>query len=71
MVASNELDSSYFVETADILFSLIQEVYEKTGIKIEFANLGGGVGIPYKPGEKPVDLEYISAGIKKLYEEKN
>lgn len=70
MVASNELDSNYFVETADILFSLIQEVYEKTGVKIEFANLGGGVGIPYKPGEKPVDLEFVSAGIKKLYEEK-
>ncbi len=69
MVASNELDPSYFVETAELLFKLIIEVYEKTGIKIEFANLGGGVGIPYKPEENPVDLEFVSAGIKKLYEE--
>jgi len=68
MVASNELDPDYFIETAEILFNLIVEVYEKTGIKIEFANLGGGVGIPYKPEEKAVDLEYVSAGIKKLYE---
>jgi len=67
MVASNELDSDYFVETAEILFKLIIEVYEKTGIKIEFANLGGGVGIPYKPEEKAVDLEYVSTGIEKLY----
>jgi len=70
MVASNELDSDYFIETAEILFNLIVEVYEKTGIKIEFANLGGGIGIPYKPEDKAVDLEYVSAGIKKLYEEK-
>ncbi len=70
MVASNELDPDYFIETADILFNLIQEVYDKAGVRISFANLGGGVGIPYRPGEKAVDLEYVSAGIKKLYEEK-
>jgi len=67
MVASNELDQNYFAETAELLFKLIIEVYEKTGVKIEFANLGGGVGIPYKPGEKAVDLEFVSAGIEKLY----
>ena len=67
MVASNELDPNYFIETAEILFNLIVEVYEKTGIKIEFANLGGGIGIPYKPEDKAVDLEYVSAGIEKLY----
>lgn len=68
MVASNELDPDYFVETAELLFKLIVEVYEKTGVKIEFANLGGGVGIPYKPEDKPVDLDYVSQGIKKLYD---
>ncbi|MGC9354252.1 MAG: diaminopimelate decarboxylase family protein, partial [Mariniphaga sp.] len=70
MVASNELDADYFIETAEVLFNLIAEVHEKAGVKISFANLGGGVGIPYKPDEKAVDLEYVSAGIKKLYEEK-
>ncbi|QIA06879.1 diaminopimelate decarboxylase [Draconibacterium halophilum] len=69
MVASNELDSSYFVETAELLFKLIVEVYEKTGVKIEFVNMGGGIGIPYKPGEKPVDLEFVSAGVKKHYDD--
>jgi diaminopimelate decarboxylase len=68
MVASNELDPDYFIETAEILFKLIIEVKEKTGIRIEFANLGGGIGIPYKPEDKAVDLEYVSAGIKKLYD---
>ena len=68
MVASNELDSDYFIETAEILFNLIVEVSEKIGIHIEFANLGGGIGIPYEPEQTAVDLEYVSAGIKKLYE---
>ncbi len=69
MVASNELSPDYFIETAEILFKLIVEVYEKTGVKIEFANLGGGIGIPYKPEDTAVDLEYVSAGIEKLYNE--
>ena len=68
MVASNELDPDYFIETAEILFKLIIEVSEKTGIRIEFANLGGGIGIPYRPEQEAIDMEYVSAGIKKLYE---
>jgi diaminopimelate decarboxylase len=70
MVASNELDAAYFVETAQILFDLIVEIKEKVGIAIEFANLGGGIGIPYRPSDQPVDLDFMSRGIEKLYQEK-
>jgi diaminopimelate decarboxylase len=69
MVASNELDPEYFVETAEILFSLIFEISKELGIQIEFANLGGGIGIPYRPGQKEVDIEYMSAGIRRKYDE--
>ena len=69
MVASNELDPDYFIETARLLFDLAVEVKEKLGIALEFINLGGGIGIPYRPEEKAVDLAYVSRGIKKLYGE--
>ena len=67
MVASNELNSDYFVETAEILFDLVVELHDKLGIRIEFVNLGGGVGIPYRPEDKPVDFPYISRGIREAY----
>jgi diaminopimelate decarboxylase len=70
MVASNELDAAYFVETAELLFDLIVELDQRLGIKIEFANLGGGIGIPYRPTDQPVDLDFMSRGIRKLYQEK-
>lgn len=70
MVASNELDAAYFVETAELLFDLIVELDKRLGIKIEFANLGGGIGIPYRPTDQPVDLDFMSRGIEKLYQEK-
>ncbi len=67
MVASNELDPEYFVETAHILFELIAELHQTLGIRFEFANLGGGIGIPYKPDQQAVDLERMSAGIQDVY----
>ena len=69
MVASNELNPDYFVETAALLFELAVEIKEKTGVRISFLNLGGGVGIPYRPEQEKVDLFRVSAGIKKLYGE--
>jgi diaminopimelate decarboxylase len=39
MVASNELDEMYFVETAKILFELVLEIEKEIGIQIEFVNL--------------------------------
>lgn len=68
MVASNELNPDFFVDTARIVFELILEVQKKCDVNIEFADLGGGVGIPYRPGQKKVDLDYVAKGIKVLYD---
>ncbi len=68
MVASNELDSAYFVETARMLFDIAVQLKEKFDIRLEFVNMGGGVGIPYKPEENPVDLAAVSKGMKEAYD---
>jgi len=70
MVASNELNPDYFVETAALLFDLVAEIAQRLGIRFEFVNLGGGIGIPYRPEQSAVDLERVSEGIKRLYEAK-
>lgn len=68
MVASNELNPDYFVETARMLFELCVELKDKVGVKIEFVDLGGGIGIPYKPGQVAVDYDYVADGIEKAYD---
>ena len=68
MIASNELNADYFVDTAELLLELISEINKKLNIDFEFVNLGGGFGIPYRPGDKPLDLEYISSKIKGVYD---
>jgi diaminopimelate decarboxylase len=69
MVASNELDGDYFVETAKLLFELVGELSSELGIEFEFVNLGGGIGIPYRPTDTEVNLEEVGQGIRRLYEE--
>jgi diaminopimelate decarboxylase len=68
MVASNELNPDYFVETANLLFELIGDIKESAGVDIEFANLGGGIGIPYRPEQEAVDMSRVSAGIEEGFE---
>jgi diaminopimelate decarboxylase len=69
MLASNELDPAYFIATARMLFGLVVELHAALGIRFEFVNLGGGIGIPYRPEQQPVDLAIVSAGIRAAYEE--
>jgi diaminopimelate decarboxylase len=69
MVISNELNPQYLIETGRMLFLLTLEIYEKTGIVPDYINLGGGYGIPYHPQQEPIDIEYVSSGIKKAYTE--
>jgi diaminopimelate decarboxylase len=68
MVASNELNPAYFLETAQMLFDLVVELHRALGIRIEFVNLGGGIGIPYRPEQTAVDLAQLGASIRGAYE---
>ena len=70
MVASNELDPGYFIDTVIMLYDLVLEISGALGIDFEFINMGGGIGIPYTPDQVPVDLNQVSLGIKKAYDEK-
>ncbi|MFO7569577.1 MAG: diaminopimelate decarboxylase [Smithellaceae bacterium] len=68
MVASNELDPQYFVETAQLLFELIVQISHALNIRFEFVNIGGGIGIPYRPEQERMDLVAMNRGIEELYQ---
>lgn len=68
MVASNELNSDFFADTAEILFTLCADLKRELGVRIEFTDLGGGIGIPYRPEQKAVSLEDVAKKIRALYD---
>jgi len=69
MVASNELNLDYHLETGKLLFELALEIKAVCGVALDFVNLGGGLGIPYKPEQEEVSWELLAGGLKKLYNE--
>ena len=69
MVVSNELNAKYFAETARMLFELAVELAEQIDIRVEMINLGGGIGIPYRPEEAPVDFAAVGQAVREVYDE--
>lgn len=68
-LASNTVTNDYYPALAKVLFELAVEVKEKVGISLEFINLSGGVGIPYRPEQEKNDIKAIGEGVRKVYEE--
>lgn len=69
MVVSNCLKAEELLETARMLFGLVGMIHKQLGIKMEMVNLGGGIGIPYRPGEPVIDVAAVGAGIHQVYKD--
>lgn len=68
-LASNTVANEYYPELAKILFQTAVELKQETGVDIQFINLSGGVGVPYRPDQEPNDIMAIGEGVRKVYEQ--
>lgn len=69
LLASNTVTNDYYPELARQLFELAVEVVAETNVDLDFINLSGGVGVPYRPEEKANDILAIGQGVRRVYEE--
>ena len=67
-LASNTISNDYYPALAGILFRLAADLQEKTGCKIDFINLSGGVGVPYRPDQPDNDIFAIGKGVRQQFE---
>ena len=68
-LASNTISNDYYPALAAILFQTAVELKEETGCDIQFINLSGGVGIPYRPEQPANDIAAIGEGVRQRFEE--
>jgi len=66
MICSNELSYQYMVTTVKMLLDVVEMIETELNIKFEFINMGGGLGIPYKPEQSPLPLKQMAQEIKEL-----
>jgi len=60
MTGSCVLDDDYWQSTVERLLQTICDLEKELGIKVELMNIGGGLGVPYKPDEPIVDVPRLA-----------
>lgn len=68
-LASNTKGNDYYPALSRLLMETAVELENKCGVKVEFINLSGGLGVPYRPDEDKCDVKKISEQVKKHYDE--
>jgi diaminopimelate decarboxylase len=69
MIISNERNYQYMVETVRMLLGVMEMVSQSLGIKFEFFNISGGVGIPYRPGDQAFNMPALAGEARSLIDE--
>ena len=69
MLISKELGYRHMTETVHMLLRVIEMVSQALGIKFEFFNIGGGVGIPYRPEDEAFDMPALARESRLLLQE--
>ncbi|HRO58333.1 MAG TPA: pyridoxal-dependent decarboxylase, exosortase A system-associated [Burkholderiaceae bacterium] len=65
---SQNLRSEAVVDAQAKTYALGRRLLEHWGRPVEWLNLGGGFGVPYFPGEQPLDLMPVAEGLHALCE---
>jgi len=60
MIISNERKCRYMVKTVRMLLDVIEMVSAELNIRFEFFNIGGGIGIPYRPTDEPFNMPVLA-----------
>jgi diaminopimelate decarboxylase len=60
MTGSCIMKVNYWKELIYVVFDSINNIYQKLGITFEFLDLGGGIGIPYKPHKTKINIDYLA-----------
>ncbi|MFY1700768.1 diaminopimelate decarboxylase [Micromonospora sp. WMMA1923] len=63
MICANELNLERAVRAAVEVVELGARIAAETGIELEYVNIGGGLGIPYRPTERPIDIRAYASAI--------
>jgi diaminopimelate decarboxylase len=66
-IGSGILDTKPFVQALEKLLNVAKKVHERFGLMFEFVDMGGGLGVPYKPEDKELDLEGFSEKVLSLF----
>lgn len=69
-IGSGILNFDPIIRALDNLLKMAKKVHDTIGVNFEFIDIGGGIGVPYKPGEKELDLTDFSKKVLSLFKKR-
>lgn len=69
MTGSGVLDAEYFGKVTRKLGEIAERISEEVGIEFEFIDIGGGLGVPYRPEEDELDVEKVAENVAEALDE--
>jgi len=66
-IGSGILNVDSFVLATEKLLDIAKKVHDRIGVDFEFVDIGGGIGVPYKPEEKELGLNLFSDEVLGLF----
>lgn len=69
MTGSNVRDPEYFGQITEKLLEIAGEIAEELDIEFEFVDIGGGLGIPYRPEQEELDVEKTAENVTEKFTE--
>jgi len=69
-IGSGVLEPEPYAAAVEKLLSIAKRVHDEVGINFEFIDIGGGLGIPYNPDDKDLDLSEFSNKIVSMFKSK-
>jgi len=69
-IGSGIMDVENYIKAVGRLLEIAKHIHEVTGIDFSFIDLGGGIGVPYRPEEKQLNLDEFVGTLFRFIEEK-
>lgn len=66
---SQNLNPEALIEAHNLTFDLARRLSLDCGVPLQWLNIGGGLGVPYFPGEQPLALQPIMDNLARLCED--
>jgi diaminopimelate decarboxylase len=63
MTGSNILDPDHFRNVASKILQAAEYISRNAGLEFGFIDIGGGFGVPYRPGEEKLDIEKAAGNV--------
>ena len=69
-IGSGILEVEPYLMATNKLLDIMSKVHDAVKIEFEVIDIGGGLGVPYRPGEKSLDVELLFKRVSELFHER-